>query len=60
MTIQPADQALADLVYHAKKLTAAYAERQRQRGKRQRIDNMDSLEILHAIARYMTIHNIER
>lgn len=60
MTIQPEDQALADIAYHAKKLTKAYAERQYKAGKRQRIDRMDSVEILHAIARYMTIHNIER
>lgn len=60
MTIQPADQALADLAYHAKKLERAYAERQYKAGKRQRIDRMDAVEILHAIARYMVIHNVER
>ena len=60
------DQSLSDLAYHAKELTKAYAEKQYKAGKagtrpvRNRLDAWDSVEILHAIARYMVIHNVER
>jgi len=57
--IDPQDQQLADLAYHAKKLSKTYADRQRKAGKRQRLQPMDFVEVLHAIARYMTIHNVE-
>ena len=60
MPINQEDQSLSDLAYHAKELTKAYAEKQYKAGKRQRIDRMDAVEILHAIARYMVIHNVER
>lgn len=57
--IAPQDQQLADLAYHAKTLAKAYADKQRNAGRRQRLTNWDAVEILHAIARYMTIHNVE-
>jgi len=58
MDNKPNDQSLCDLAYHAKKLSAAYADRQRKAGRRQRLQPMDFVEVLHAIARYMTIHNV--
>ena len=60
MDKRPDNQALSDLAYTAKELVRAYDNRQSKKGKLARIDTMDAVEILHAIARYMTIHNIER
>jgi len=64
--INQEDQSLSDLAYRAKELTKAYAEKQYKTGKagtrpvRNQLDARDFVEILHAISRYATIHNVER
>jgi hypothetical protein len=53
------DQELKDFANDAKRLRDAINERYRERGKRQRIDAMDAVELLHAIAKYAVEKEIQ-
>ena len=50
------DQELANFAFDAHRIKAAINQRLEDRGKRQRIDIMDAVELLHAIGRYAAWH----
>lgn len=48
----------ATLYSLAEALVAAYAKRQEDRGRRQRIDHVDAIEIIHHILQYQVRHGL--